>query len=387
MKRTVSVTKTVLLMILAAAVASCATFAALRVFSPFDLKYREIVRLMEKNFLYDFDESELEDGAYSGAVAALGDDYSYYYDPQAASNKKQSEAGKTVALGVTLARHPDTGALTVIYVNSHSAANSAGIKKGDIISAINGEPTDGLDVGKCAEMIVKEEGAQCTLDIMRGSEHHTVSTQLFEIVEDSVKYRLLGEIGYIGISDFNSSTPDQFSAAADALREQAVSGLIIDLRDNLGGLTEALCKTLDIILPEADVVRAKFKDGSIKVTERTSGDGWDIPIAVITNGYTASSSELFALAVRDNGGVLIGEKTYGKGVMQTTYTLSDGSAVKLTVAELVDKNGATYNKIGITPDIKVSQSEYAKKYAAFLTDNEDTQLQAAVKYLTEEKLS
>ncbi len=353
---------------------------------PNDIKYDKIISLMDKYYLYDFDKDALKDGAYSGVVAALGDDYSYYYNEEAAADKKQSDAGKAVMLGIMLSRHPDTNALTVTYVHSNSPAKKAGIQKGDVITAINGESTDDLSVSDSAALIKKEEGAECTLDILRDNSKMTIECELFEFVEDSVRYRMLGSIGYIYISGFDQSTPEQFKTALEYVNGQNADSLIIDLRNDLGGLTAALKDTLQSIYPDSDIVRVKDKNGNISVSERTgSGDEYQNPIVALTNGYTASSAELFSLAVREHGGALIGDKTYGKGVVQTTYTLWDGSAVKLTTGLLVDKNGESYNKKGIEPDVSVPQSEKAQKYAAFLSDEDDTQLQAAISYLKDKK--
>ena len=200
--------------------------------------------------------------------------------------------------------------------------------------------------------------------------------------ESSIEYRTVENIGYIKITDFNSATTEQFKTAVDELKKQQVSAVIFDIRNNIGGLTSVCGDMLDEILGEGTAIRAKYKNGDIKPLESTTDGEWDIPMAVLTNGETASSAELFALAIRDyEKGILVGEKTYGKGVMQTSYTLNDGSAVKLTTAVLVDKNGETYNKIGITPDIEVAQSDYAKKYQNFLKDEDDTQLYKAIEQL------
>lgn len=345
-------------------------------------KYDKIVELMEKHYLYEFDESDLEDGAYAGVVAALGDSYSCYMNAQSSEDFKAENAGKALMLGITFAVHPDTSAVTVTYVQSQSAASEAGIKIGDVIISINGTDVKGMSTSDIVALINKNEDETCNLLLERNAEKIEINTKLHEFIGDSVIHHNIDGVGYVKITEFTTATPEQFKAAVDDLKAQNVTSVVFDVRNNLGGLTNALGTVLDEILPEGDAVRTKSKDGSISVHVHTKGDGWDVPMAVLTNEYTASSGELFALAIRDfDKGALIGKKTYGKGVMQSTFNFSDGSAVKLTTAELVDKNGVTYNKIGITPDIEVAQSEYAVKYSAFITDEQDTQLMAALDYL------
>lgn len=347
-----------------------------------DYKYNEILKLMRENYYFEFDENTLKDGAYAGIVASLGDNYSYYMTNNTYSQVQKSRAGKTVLLGVSLARHPDTNDLCVTKVHPNSSAEKAGVLKGDIVLSINGTKTDGLTVAECVKLVVKEEGEKCTLSVMRDKKTLEITAVLTEFTESSIEYRTVENIGYIKITDFNSATTEQFKTAVDELKKQQVSAVIFDIRNNIGGLTSVCGDMLDEILGEGTAIRAKYKNGDIKPLESTTDGEWDIPMAVLTNGETASSAELFALAIRDyEKGILVGEKTYGKGVMQTSYTLNDGSAVKLTTAVLVDKNGETYNKIGITPDIEVAQSDYAKKYQNFLKDEDDTQLYKAIEQL------
>ena len=371
-----------ILAVLLVVISSSATYLVLYPQLNDTSKYDNIVKLMEEHYLYDFDEADLQDGAYAGIVASLGDDYSYYMNAQGAQEFKADNAGQTLLLGITFAIHPDTGDVTVIYVQSQSAAAQSGIKAGDIIKSINGTDVKGLTNAQIANLTQKNEDATCNLTLDREGQAVEISTKLCQFVEDSVIYRNLGSVGYIEITDFTSATSSQFKTAVEDLKSQNVTAVVFDVRNNLGGLTDALGSVLNEILPKGDAVRAKSKDGSISVLTHTTGNDWDVPMAVLTNEYTASSAEIFALAIRDfDKGALVGTKTFGKGVMQTTFSFNDGTAVKLTTAELVDKNGETYNKIGITPDIEAEQSEYAVKYSAFITDEQDTQLQSALEYL------
>ncbi len=348
-----------------------------------DSKYDEIIGIIERNYLYDFDKSAIKDGEYSGILSSLGDDYSYYYNPTAAKEKQSSDKGNQTRLGIVLCLHPDNKKVFISNVQSQSSAAKAGLKKGDMILSINGTSTDGKSTSECVDLVDKTIGAKNTLVVNRGGEKLEMSAEMIEFTEDSVTFRQIGNIGYVKIHDFTSATPKQFNTAIDTLQKANVSGVIYDLRDNLGGLTAALGDVLNRILPKGDAVRAKYKSDIIVVTEKTTDEqSFPVPTVVLTNGSSASAAELFALAIRDYGaGVLLGEKTYGKGVMQTSYSLSDGSIIKLTTAELCDKNGKTYNKKGIMPDIECVPSDYEKKFKYFLSEEQDSQLQAAIKYL------
>lgn len=382
MNKKVSLPFTVVLSILTMLLGATITLSLMKTEHADTYKYNEILKLMQDNYYFEFDENDLKNGAYTGMVAALGDNYSYYMTNDTNEKVQKSRAGKTVLLGVSLARHPDTNELCVTKVHPNSAAEKSGVLKGDVILSINGTKTDGLTVSECSKLIVKEEGEKCTLSIMRDKKTLEINAVLTEFIESSVEYRTIEDIGYIKITEFNSATTEQFKTAINELKKQGVLSVIFDVRNNTGGLTSVCADMLDEILGEGTAIRAKYKDGQIKSLKTTTDGEWDIPIAVLTNGATASSGELFALAIRDyDKGILVGEKTYGKGVMQTSYTLKDGSAIKLTTAVLVDKNGETYNKIGITPDVEVAQSEYAKKYQHFLKDDDDTQLCKAIEQL------
>ena len=382
MNKKVSLPFTVVLSILTMLLGATITLSLMKTEHADTYKYNEILKLMQDNYYFEFDENDLKNGAYTGMVAALGDNYSYYMTNDTNEKVQKSRAGKTVLLGVSLARHPDTNELCVTKVHPNSAAEKSGVLKGDVILSINGTKTDGLTVSECSKLIVKEEGEKCTLSIMRDKKTLEINAVLTEFIESSVEYRTIEDIGYIKITEFNSATTEQFKTAINELKKQGVLSVIFDVRNNTGGLTSVCADMLDEILGEGTAIRAKYKDGQIKSLKTTTDGEWDIPIAVLTNGATASSGELFALAIRDyDKGILVGEKTYGKGVMQTSYTLKDGSAIKLTTAVLVDKNGETYNKIGITPDVEVAQSEYAKKYQHFLKDDDDAQLCKAIEQL------
>ena len=347
-------------------------------------KLRAVEAVVDRYFLYDTDQGLLENAAAAGYLQGLEDDYAYYYDPDAYAQKQQSDQGKIVNFGITIAIHPDAGLLTVSYVHRNSPAKQAGVQAGDVLTAINGVQLAGKTQQECADLIAKKEGTQLTVDIQRDGEALQLSTTLFTYEEDCVIWRKIGQTGYIRITTFNDVTFEQFEQALQDLQQQNVTGLVFDLRNNLGGSVDAVCDVLDLLLPEGVLLRIQDKNGTITEAEYSDANGVDLPMAVLTNAYTASSAEIFCMNIRDfQRGELVGTTTYGKGIIQTTYTLYDETAVKITTGQIVDRHGNSYHGTGLQPDVEVEPDAVSQKYGVgvFCTDAQDVVLQTALQTL------
>ena len=347
-------------------------------------KLRAVEAVVDRYFLYDIDQGLLENAAAAGYLQGLEDDYAYYYDPDAYAQKQQSDQGQIVNFGITIAIHPDTGLLTVAYVHRNSPAKQAGVQVGDVLTAINGVQLAGKTQQECADLIAKEEGTQLTVDIQRDGEALQLSTTLFTYEEDCVIWRKIGQTGYIRITTFHDVTFGQFEQALQDLQQQHVTGLVFDLRNNLGGSVDAVCDVLDLLLPEGVLLRIQDKNGTITEAEYSDANGIDLPMAVLTNEYTASSAEIFCMNIRDfQQGRLIGTTTYGKGIIQTTYTLYDETAVKITTGQIVALHGNSYHGTGLQPDVEVEPDAVSQKYGVgvFCTDAQDVVLQTALQTL------
>ena len=324
-------------------------------------KIKEIQRLIDKNYLGEVDEQKQTDYMYLGLVAGLGDPYSTYYTEEEYESVKKEQEGSYVGIGITIAQQDQDGSLVVLACVEDSPAAKAGVQVGDQITAINGESTEGMTSSQAVELIQKSGEEQIHLTLTREGSEDPISLQVIrETVEiKSVESEILDkDMGYIKITEFTGVTSQQFEEAYSQLQGEKIKSLIIDLRDNPGGLVDAVCDTLSQILPKGVIVYTEDKDGNRKERDCEGKTPIEIPLVVLVNGNSASASEIFAGAVQDYEiGTIVGTTTYGKGIVQNTYHLSDGSVVKLTVSHYYTPKGQDIHGSGITPDVEVEQPE------------------------------
>lgn len=328
---------------------------------------------------YYFDSKNNSDELAKAYVSTLGDDYAAYFSKEDYEDKSKDWEGMFYGIGITVATSPKTKETVVVYVNEKSPAKEDGIQKNDIVLKVNGVSAKEKTVEEISKMIRGKKDKKVKLELKRGDKTVEINTVCRDFVQDSVIYRTIDSLGYLQITNFDGATLDQFKTAIKELEKQNVHGLIIDVRNNPGGLVDSCIDILDILLPEGDLLKVQFKDKSTKVLGKSKKSEIDLPIAVLINENSASAAEVFALNIKDySKGKLIGTKSFGKAVMQTTYSLVDGTAIKFTTALIVDKDNKTYNKKGIEPDFKVELLESDKDNFYFLKDSEDPQLQKAI---------
>ena len=345
-------------------------------------KLREIDQLAQNYFYKDPDNIALADGVAAGYTAGLGDPYATYMTAEQYASMMRSYEGVGIGIGITTTEHPDTHFLYVVSVSPGSPAADADIQKGDQITAVDGKDVQSLGYANAVDLILGEEGTDCTLTVLREGKSHAVTLTRREYASSSVESRMVGEMGYVRITSFNDGTVDQFKDAVNALQSQGAAGLMFDVRHNTGGTLDSVAAMLDFLLPEGDLVSAVYRDGKREVLHRSDASQINLPMAVLTDEYSASASELFAAAIRDFGkGKLVGETTFGKGIMQRTYELSDKSAVRFTIAEFNPPSGENFNGKGLKPDVEVSLTDDQKLRFYLLTDEEDSVLQAGLAVL------
>ncbi len=317
-------------------------------------KLEQLYETIDSSYYKDVDEIELVDGACKGLVEGLGDPYSSYMTEDEYENWKSSATGEYSGIGVTFSQDKN-GNYVVVGVTKDSPAEKAGLKSGDYITKVDGKTYDDMDV--MAKAIRGEAGTKVKLNYVRDGEEKEISITRRKIVEKSVEYKMLdGNIGYIKLSSFISSSADDFSEALKALEDKGAKGLILDLRDNGGGLVEQCIDIADEFLDEGVVTYVEDKNG--KKQEYKAKDGkTELTTVVLVNGNSASCSEILAGALKDNGCKLVGETTFGKGVIQSTAELDDGSALKLTIMQYFSPKGNAIQDKGITPDYEVKNSE------------------------------
>lgn len=346
-------------------------------------KYLELEDRIKRSFVDETNEKTLADGVALGMVYALNDPYSAYMSAEEYNKKLDDNEGLDAGIGISICSHPDTSYIYVINVSVGSPADLAGIKTGDSITAVDG--TDVLEIGVSAavEKIRGEIGTDCVLSINRGDETLSLTATRGRYVTTSVFSHMIDSLCYIQITDFNAATVPQFEAAIADATDRGATGLIFDVRGNGGGTLDSVDKILDILLPEGEVVSATYKNGKKEVLFSSDKNEIDLPMTVLCDEGTASAAELFAASIRDfEKGKLIGTKTYGKGIMQETFALSDGSAVRLTVAYFNPPSGINFHGKGLTPDIEITLTEDEQKYFYFLTDETDPVIKQAVKIMT-----
>lgn len=345
-------------------------------------KIAELKKLIDKNYLHDVDEEELQEGIYKGYISGLDDPYSVYYDEEETKSFYETTEGEYDGIGAVLSQNMDTGIITLVQIYDDSPAMKAGLQDEDILYKVDKEEVTGEDLTEVVSHIKGEKGTTVDITVLREEENEevTVTVTRDTIQAQTVEYRMLEDnLGYIAVSEFDSVTYDQYQQALEDLQNQGMQGLIVDLRNNPGGNLSTVCDMLDLMLPEGLIVYTEDKDGNRQ--EMTSDDEhqFNLPMTVLMNGNSASASEIYAGAIQDYGlGKIVGTQSYGKGVVQQIFDLKDGTCVKLTIAEYFTPNGRNINGEGITPDVEV---EYEKDEN---NPDADNQLEKAMEILKSE---
>lgn len=344
-----------------------------------DQKLENLKRLVDTKFLYadEIEEGAMQEGLYKGYIEALNDPYSVYYDEEQTQKLMESTQGEYSGIGVVMSQNIETKTITAVQVYSNSPAKEAGVEENDILYLVNGEKVAGRDLADVVQDIRGEEGTTVEITVLRGEElkEVTLEVERRKIEVDTVAYEMKDDqIGYIRITEFDTVTYAQFTAAFEELEKEGMRGLVVDLRANPGGNVDTVCQILDRILPEGTIVSTKDRSGKEMVMESDEEHKFTKPIAVLVDGNSASASEIFAGAVQDYGlGPVVGTTTYGKGIVQTVYDLKDGTSLKITTSEYFTPNGRNIHGKGIEPDVEV---EYQRDENDPQADN---QLEAALK--------
>ena len=353
--------------------------------SSLDLYLSKIKSVIEKNYLWKdkIDEQKLKDGAIEGYVNGLGDKYTEYIPASEMKEFTENITGSFVGIGIYMIADEDSGRVIVYYPIPESPAEKAGIKPGDVIISVNDVEYTSDDFDKIADYIKGEVGTNVKLVIERDGEKldFEITRQKIEVNPISSKV-LKDNIGYINLPSFDSDSSKKLKEKIDDLVANGAKSLILDLRNNGGGIVDESTKMADFFLDKGKTIMTTKDNKDKEETEKTKSKiTYDMPLVVLTNENTASASEILTAALKDNQRAkVIGTKTYGKGVIQTVISLSDGSGIKITTAEYYTPNGNEINKKGITPDIEVKLPETVKNIYA-VKDNDDTQLNKAIEEL------
>ena len=348
----------------------------------FTQKIKYLENMIDEEYLGEISTDKLEEGVYAGLIYGLGDVYSRYYTKDEYEQESVTTEGSYVGIGVAMQKYT-AGGVQIVECYKGSTAEEAGVKVDDVITAINGEDITDTDLQDVVSMIKDNEDKDVVLTVQRkGEDTQEITVKVSNVELPSVFGEMLDEnTGYIQITEFKGVTVEQYEEVFADLKEQGMERLVVDLRDNPGGLLNVVCDILRDILPEGLIVYKEDKNGNRSEETCDGKNPLDMPLAVLVNGNSASASEIFAGAVKDYGlGTIVGTTTYGKGVVQSIRQLSDGSAVKLTIANYYTPKGNSINKTGIRPDVEVELSPELLNQEE-ITHEEDNQLQAALNSL------
>ena len=350
-------------------------------------KSEELYNTIDDYYLNEIDNNKLQDGIYKGMVDSLGDQYTVYYNTEEYKQFTTSSSGTYCGIGVAVSQNASTGAITVVKTFKKGPGEKEGMLPGDIIYKVKGKKIEGLELSKVVSQIKGEEGTYVKVTVLRDGKEIEFNLERRKLEIDTVTYRIEEKdgkkIGYIAVSEFDEVTASQFKNAIAELEKEGIKGLVIDLRDNPGGLLDVTCEMLDRMIKKGILVYTVDKNGKRIDEEATDNLSSDKPVAILVNGNSASASEVFSGAMKDyNVATLVGTKTFGKGIVQSIVPFGDGSAMKVTVSRYYTPNGINIHGTGIEPDVEVKLDEKAIKDGK-LDRKEDNQLDKALDVITD----
>lgn len=343
-------------------------------------KYKEII---DKYYLGDVDEEKLKEGAIKGYIEGLGDPYTEYISADEMEDYLSDTMGNFVGIGIYMVKNTEKGKIQVLAPIKGSPAEKAGIQAGDLILTVDGVDYSADEMTIASNKIKGEEGTTVTIEVLRGTE-----TKKYELKREKVKVNqvegkvLSNNIGYINFTSFDETTADDFKAKFEELNKQGIKSLIIDLRNNGGGIVDQALQIADYVADKDSVLLYEVDKNNKETVKKAKTDPIiNMPIIILTNENTASASEILAGALKDLGKAkTVGTTTYGKGVIQQILKLSDGSGLKVTIEEYQTPNRSKIHKIGIAPDEEVKLPDSVTNVLN-VTESEDTQLQKAIEML------
>lgn len=393
--------------VLAIVVNSVYSFATTRIRLPFvremtvDQKVKSIYSILDNYYVDDYSKEETEEGLYSGLVYSLGDPYTNYLDKSALNSFMSTIEGTYVGIGLVVSVDPEDNQILAVSPYEGSPAMRAGILPGDKITKVNGVAYSGDYLDEAVSIMKGKENTFVTLTIYRQREDRTFDVDVLREKIDipTVSHKMLeNNIGYLRLIGFERVTTGQFVSAYNDLKDNNMQALILDLRNNPGGLLDVAVTIADMLVDNEFIVYTEGKSGDreyytvsnnnvvtytdeTKSTERDGNDKTkpELPIIVLVNGSSASASEVLSGAIRDTGsGMLVGSQTFGKGLVQNLYFLPDGSGIKVTIAKYYTPSGVCIDGVGIAPDYVVNMSEEDSAHISSLSLEEDTQLEKAI---------
>lgn len=343
-------------------------------------KYREII---DKYYLGEVDESKLEEGAIKGYIEGLDDPYTEYISKEDMDTYLDDTMGNFVGIGIYMIKNTKYDKIQVLSTIKGSPAEKAGIQAGDLIISVDGIEYKADDMTAVSNKIKGEEGTKVTVELLRGSENVKYELTRSKVKVNQVEGKVISDdIGYIKFTSFDETTAEDFKKQYQELAKKNIKSLIIDLRNNGGGIVDQALEIADYIADKDSVLLYEVDKNNKETVRKAKTDPIiNMPIVILTNENTASASEILAGALKDLGKAkTVGTTTYGKGVIQQILKLNDGSGLKITIEEYQTPNKNKINKVGIEPDEKVELPDSVESILS-IKESEDTQLQKAIDML------
>lgn len=344
-------------------------------------KVDEINGYIDEYFYFEQDEEAKEEAIYDGIMAGLNDPYSVYYTQEEFQQLMEENSGEYVGIGAVVTQGADK-TITIVRPIPGSPAEEAGLMAEDIVVQVEDLEITNEDLEFVVDMIRGEEGTEAYIKVFRPSINDYLEFNIIRRTVENVTVTseiLDDNIGYIQVTQFYENTDEEFIAAVEDMKAKNVKGIIVDMRDNPGGLLTSVVNMCDYIMDEGPILTTKDKNGKvIQKFDSTDEQSLDIPMVVLVNGNSASASEIFAGAMKDTGKAeLVGTTTFGKGIVQSVMPLSDGTAIKITIAKYFTPAGTDIHELGVEPDYVVELPNYATS-AVNVKREDDTQLEKAI---------
>ena len=338
--------------------------------------------VLEEKYMGEIDDETLIEGAIKGYVSALGDPYTTYYTKEEMDELMEETTGNYVGIGIYMTLDLENNAIYVVKPMEGSPAEEAGIKAGDLITKVDGIEYSGEELDQASNAIKGKEGTKVKLEILSNGQTREIEVERRKIIVSHIVEKKFDNIGYLLIEDFDGGCADEFEEKYKELEKQGIDRLIIDLRNNGGGVVNEAVDIADMLIEkDKTILITKDKKGNEEVKKCDNEASITMPVVVLTNGYSASASEILVGALKDNErATIVGTKTYGKGVIQEVDRLNDGSGLKITIEEYYTPNRDKINKVGIKPDEEIELSSEIIEKGTY-TDEEDNQLQKAIEII------
>lgn len=333
----------------------------------------EMEKYMKDNYYKDITDSAIATGLYRGLFSAAGDPFTVYYTKEEFKQVTEEAHGENSGIGVVMQSNNDN-VIEIINVVENAPAEGVGVKKGDILIAVDGEEFSGGQVSEAASKARGEAGTKVKITILREGKTKEFEITRANFINPSVSSKLLdGNMGYIKVSTFNDNTAEDFKAELEEFENKNVKGLVIDIRDNVGGIVSQGVEIADMLLGKAEIAYAE-NNKKERDTYETKDGKTQLPYVLLINENSASTSEILAVGIKENnGGPLVGATTYGKGLIQKLEQFNEGDGVRITIMQYFSASGKPINKVGIEPDYKVEVKKNSKK---------DLQLDKAIELLS-----